>query len=136
MQGQKPLHYGIFLASGGIISIISAYILLFTNSPTKNSIRLFLYIGGLFMFIGLIKLAILKFKQFKNKEEKFSEHLAGIDSIEKREKEIKNKFSNNQTTKQNNVGSKSPNKIITCPRCQTLNYISSNYCHMCGTRLK
>lgn len=37
------------------------------------------------------------------------------------------------TSKPTSIDSK---VIIRCPKCQTKHYSTSNYCHMCGTKLK
>ncbi len=129
MTGRKPLHFGIFLGAGGIISAISGYILLFTEAENKSSMKLFLWIGIIFLIIGIIKFIIKIISEASEKESEIEKRLAGIDEIDKAEKKIQ-KGERPVREQTNNK------RIIYCPRCGTPNYEISNYCHICGTRLK
>jgi len=126
MNGRKPLHHGIFLLVGFLISVTSKIVS--KTSPENNaSMKLFFWIGIIFLVIGLIKLLIKKIPIWLSKETKLEDHLAGIDTINKEEQKLL------KTTPSKNLEKQ---YIIQCPRCGTSNYNTSNYCHMCGMRLR
>jgi hypothetical protein len=128
MEGRRPLHYGIFLAAGGLMVIVSGVSLLFSKSVNQTSMKLFLGIGSLFLLVGIIKLIMKKISQVSDNEKKFRKKMSGVGEIDREERKMagKSKSQNIQTS----------NNIITCPRCGGKSYSSSNYCHMCGLRLK
>jgi len=129
MEGRRPIHYGIFLAVGLIIAGMSGFSLMYSKESNQAAMQLFFGIGLLFLIIGIIKFIVKKVSQVSDNEEKFKKELSGINEINREERKIKREI------KQKNP-SASPNTIITCPRCNARNYNISNYCHMCGLRLK
>jgi len=129
MKGKRPLHYGIFLSAGALISGISGYSINFTNTSNKASMKLFFGVGLIFLLIGIIKFIVKKISQISDNEKKFKANMSGIDKINREERNMSKKY--------NKEGDqKFENPIISCPRCGTNNYRSSNYCHICGLRLK
>ena len=129
MEGRRPLHFGIFLAVGAIISGVAGFSLLFSEEVNHAAMQLFLGIGLLFLLIGVIKLIVKVVSSTSANEKKFRERMSGVDQINREERRMsrESKLANAQATK---------STIISCPRCQTKNYSASNYCHMCGLRLK
>lgn len=112
----QPLNPVILIVLGLAI-FIYALIIIFTVSGTnKNVMSVFAGIGGLFFLVGLIRLIINK----KNKE-----------SFSADETKLANQFTN-----VNPVVSSSQKKIILCSKCRSRNYSTSNFCHMCGMRLR
>lgn len=128
MQGRKPIHYGIFLGAGGLMVIVSGISLMLARDVNQAAMKLFLGIGGLFVLIGVIKLIVKKISEVSDNEDKFEKKMSGVDEINREERKLNKEFKQS-TTKANNI-------IVSCPRCDTRNYSSSNYCHMCGLRLK
>lgn len=129
MEGRRPIHYGIFLAVGVIMAGMSGFSLMFSQGANHAAMQLFLGIGLLFLLMGVIKFIIKKVSQVSDNEEKFRKKLSGVGEINREERKM------SRNAKQKNPPA-TPNNIISCPRCQARNYGSSNYCHMCGLRLK
>jgi hypothetical protein len=79
---QKPIHYLVYITIGLLMSLISKIILLKDNSEHSEAMRLFFYIGLLFLAIGIIKLALKKYNKLNigEKESAFAESLAGRDA--------------------------------------------------------
>jgi hypothetical protein len=137
---EKPIHYGIFLGVGLAMFIISRILLYRETTRNPEAMLLFSWIGLGFVLIGIIKLIIALNKKgvFKG-EERFAEKLAGpeakLSAPQARDKarQIQQQRLRQQELQQQGVQQPI---IITCPVCKTKNYSSSNFCHMCGQRLK
>lgn len=129
MEGRRPIHYGIFLAVGIIIASMSGVSLTVSNESNHAAMQLFFGIGLLFLLIGIIKFIIKKVSQVSDNEKEFRKDISGVREINHEERIMA------RDAKQINTPV-IPNKIIFCPRCNAKNYSSSNYCHMCGLRLK
>ena len=118
MVRRTPLHYGIFLVAGVLITLIALLTLRTTENP--EAMQLFAGIGGLFILIGIVKLLIKK-----------------LSDVEKGEKQLENKMAGGMLEPTPAPQPQRPGKeILTCARCQAKNYSSSNFCHMCGLRLR
>jgi hypothetical protein len=118
MNGRTPIHYGVFLVAGLLITVISLLTLRTTENP--EAMQLFAGIGGLFLVIGIGKFFLRKIKDVGEAEKGLENRIAGG-------------MLNPTPAPQ---PKQTPKPIIVCSRCETRNYASSNYCHMCGLRLK
>lgn len=114
----KPINPIILIVLGLLISLYSLIIIWTVPSSNKSSMGVFAIIGGLFLLVGVIRVLMSR-----NKKQS---------SIEKQEEELASTFTG-ENNKQNNKPIK---KIITCHNCNSRNYSTSNFCHMCGARLK
>jgi len=108
MRPKQQISPWLFIAMG---SMVGAYAL-FINGRLGGSIamKLFAYVGFGFALIGVGK---IMFRWWKEKgslgEERFAEKLAGV--------------------------AQSP-QVILCPKCKAKNYNTSNFCHVCGMKLR
>ena len=108
-----------------VIGIAMIAITLFVQSKVQgSSIVFFIYVGIVFLIIGIYKL-VTKYILGKEKNENITKELG----LHKR-KYMKELLHNNDYTQ--NTGNK---KIILCPNCSAKHYDTSNYCHKCGTKL-
>jgi hypothetical protein len=98
------------LISGLLISVTAFSMLNFGNTTRPAAMQLFLYIG-----LGLILIAAIKFF-IKNRK-----------SIAKKEQKIAQQLAEPASDKP---------QVILCKVCRTRNYSTSNYCHICGARLR
>ena len=118
MVRRTPLHYGIFLVAGVLIVIVALLTLRTTENP--EAMQLFAGIGGLFILIGVVKFLVKKMTDVKQGEKQLENRMAGgmlePTPAPKPKREAK--------------------EILTCARCQAKNYSTSNFCHMCGLRLR
>jgi hypothetical protein len=124
VEKRTPLSYWAFLIPGLFIVLVSALSLIF-NSTNNPAMKLFLYIGILFLIIGIIKFLVKNYNKgaLAKSEEKFASRLSGMPQ--------KNLISSSSLNEKFN---KSP-VVLTCSRCGAKNYSSSNFCHMCGKKL-
>ncbi|MGM5480851.1 MAG: hypothetical protein ACQESE_00405 [Nanobdellota archaeon] len=156
MVRRKPIPAWIFFFIGILISGYSWFVKNRTETANAEAMQLFIYIGLGFIAIGVLKLLFLYIKKaISPKEKKLAERLGGVDEIdkdeaalreEKRQRLLEKRKKQSQTASRaqgsaNNHGSpqntaQSTPRIILCPQCQTKNYNTSNYCHMCGYQLK
>lgn len=140
MHKEKPLSPWVYIIIGGIIAGFSWFIRIATQTAHPEAMKLFTFIGGLFFFIGLLKLGWKKFKESRagKKEEAFATKLSGLpENLQQNRwvQEQNERMKINPTYKNQNSNNKTP-AIILCPRCESKNYSTSNYCHICGQRLK
>ena len=119
--------------------VISKILLWRDNTQHPEAMQLFLWIGLLFVLIGVIKLVIAIKKKTSVAEEKIAEKLAGpeasLSAPEARDKARRAEQQRMRRQEMKEEGSQKP-VIITCPACKTKNYSSSNFCHMCGQKLR
>lgn len=125
MQGRKPIHYGIFLGAGLLMVLVSGASLIFSSGVRQEAMQLFLGIGGLFLLIGIIKFIMNKVTTISENEARFEKRVSGVEEIDKAEKKM-----------QSQSQAQGVPTVVVCSRCEARNYSSSNYCHMCGLRLK
>jgi hypothetical protein len=115
----KPLSPWVLIVIGAVISSYAAFIR--EKSPdASSSMILFVYVGGVIALFGLIRLLIrvLSSSTLAKSEEKFAESFTHVP---------------NQPAQNNN--NQGP-VIIYCPKCGTKNYNTSNFCHICGFKLR
>lgn len=133
--------------------VISKILLLRDDTLHTSAMKLFSWIGILFVLIGLVKLFIkLNKNGFFKAEQRVAEKLSGSElvssSLEERNKarkleqqqlerqrldqQRKGRLKNNQNLAEQD---RKPS-IVICPVCKTRNYSTSNFCHICGQRLK
>jgi hypothetical protein len=141
-QGRKPLHYSIYLVVGIIFSTVSKIVLLQNKTEHESAMTLFFYIGLGFILVGIIKLLLMKKRQgfFDKTERAFAEHLAGPEGAilgrDSRERARYEQSIQNNYLERNKAKHLGKPSIISCPVCGSKNYSTSNYCHMCGAKLK
>lgn len=111
----KPINPIVFIVLGLAVASYAIFISIIAKGVNKGNMYLFASIGGLFFLTGLIRL-------LKN--------TSSNSSIKKEELEIAKKMTGVKPTVKNE------RTIIVCPKCNTKNYSTSNFCHMCGARLK
>ena len=93
-----------------IVGLAVVFFTRYVESRSEDAgMTFFLYVGFLFLAIGLFKLIIL----FLFKEKKA-----------------------NVIKQENNHKAVAKKKIISCQTCGVKHYSNSNYCHMCGTKLR
>ena len=122
MVSRKPLPYWLFLVLGGLVTGYSLFVRQ-TSAVNYEAMTLFAYVGGLFILLGLIKLLARYLKSLSSKEKDLANRLGGVDKINRQEQQIQHPSKNRPT-------------VINCSYCGTKNYSTSNFCHMCGTRIK
>lgn len=129
---RSSLHPRVHLIAGILISAVSAYALLFTNLENKAPMQLFLYVGLAFIAFAFIKLAIkyIKSGKLREDEERIATKVTGVPSQHQTDQEYQE-----QLARQSRLHQSSP-QIIQCGLCKTRNYATSNYCHMCGYKLR
>ena len=100
------IHGLVYLVIGAIVVFFTMYV---ESRNEDAGMTFFLYVGYLFLAIGVFKI------------------LKGLLLREKKENNINKeiKFSDNYKK-----------KIISCHVCSVRHYSNSNYCHMCGTKLR
>ena len=130
MHHNKPLDPKIHFIVGILISGFSAYVILFTDVPNKAVMELFLFIGIGFILIAFIKKGIkyISSGKLKRDENEIATNISGVPEAAKEEFEL-------QKQRQAQLRQKR-HSIIICQLCATRNYATSNYCHMCGYKLK
>jgi hypothetical protein len=138
-----PAHVLMTRISGWIFMAIGATVTLFSNYVRKRGgegLALFFWVGIVMIGIGVFKIAVgFVTKEQKTKDETYVK--------EEKNKSILHKFGFNkdldvvgakelEREKQNAVNNIQSTNILVCPVCGTKHYSNSNFCHMCGTRLK
>jgi hypothetical protein len=136
---QKPIHYAVYLVIGLIMATLSKIILIQGKTDHVPAMQLFFYIGLGFTAIGLIKFLIQYYKKggFKKAEEKIAENLAGKDAqVLGQDARTRERYEQQLQQRRINTQGRQQPQIIRCPVCGAKNYSTSNYCHMCGAKLK
>ena len=152
VEKRTPLSEWAFIIPGSLIVLITSILLITKVSEHPNAMKLFLYIGIIFLVIGIIKFLIKNYNKnaLKGSEEKFASKLAGFPqnknenknySYDKSNERIKqaqghNKENNMQqkTTQRIEEVKKTVPSIISCSRCGK-NYSLSNFGNMCVKKL-
>mgnify|MGYP000996367220 FL=1 len=133
---RKPLDPKVHFIVGVLISGFAGYILLFTKLDDKSVMQLFLYIGLGFIALAFIKKGIkyIRGGGLKKDEEALATR---ISQVPESNQEKDQRAYQEQVQRQNQLQEKQ-NKpsIVVCQLCATRNYNTSNYCHMCGYKLK
>lgn len=134
---EKPIHYAVFVVIGLIMFGMSKLILMKGTTEHPEAMNLFMYLGLIFLGVGLIKFLISFYKKggFAKAEKKMAESLAGKDAKELGRDSKERARYEQEIERRRQPSNKSPSVII-CPMCKTRNYSTSNYCHMCGQKLK
>ncbi len=132
----RPLDPKVHFIVGILIAGFSAYTLLFTTVPNTAVMKLFLYIGLGFIALAFIKLGIryVKSGKMSKDEEKIATKISGVpqSNTEKSNEEYQRQMQRQAQLQQK----QSQPSITGCKLCGTRNYATSNYCHMCGYKLK
>lgn len=109
---KKPLSPWVYIAIGVLVAGYSFFIKKTSSVANQTAMSLFMYVGFLFLVIGLIRLVVVTLRTTPagKKEEAFAQQLAGV---------------------QPRVDPQA-RRIIVCHKCGTKNYSTSHFCHMCG----
>ncbi len=99
-----------------VLGIAIAWFARYVDTRTENQGMI------LFFYAGIVLIAIGVFKTITKYIMKDTEKPEKETNISEEEKKIK------ETIQQR--------KIIMCPMCGTKHYATSNYCHMCSTKLR
>lgn len=132
-EGRQPLSYWVFLICGLLITSIS--LIAMNATQNKAIMQLFSGIGVLFLIIGGVKFFLEKGRKA---EERLATRLGGVDlnrTVQNIERKYGQTNPQQQSAAQQGPQARKQPELIRCPRCQTLNYDHSNFCHMCGYRL-
>lgn len=124
----------VFMIMGAAMALFSRYI----QNKGGQGMALFFWVGVIVIGIGVFKIALhFILRSEKEKEENvkkkytnplqklgLNKDLEGVegDGLEREKQQAMRKI---QET-----------SILICPACGTKHYSNSNFCHMCGTRLK
>lgn len=120
----------VFMAVGAAVSLFSRYI----QKKGGEGLQLFFWAGIIMIGIGVFKIVvafIMKEKKSEEKKENSEGRFFGLNkdledvAAEKLMKEKNAAAANIQM-----------NSIIVCRTCGTKHYSNSNFCHICGTKLK
>ncbi|MFH1212189.1 MAG: hypothetical protein V1659_04670 [Candidatus Woesearchaeota archaeon] len=108
----------------GVVVGVFAWIV--QKATQQKGMVLFIAIAGLFVFIGVIKTiwASSKKKRKSREKEEFPSYRT----------EARAQFKPEHYPEQPSLISQ--NRIIMCHNCGTKHYSYSNFCHICGARLK
>lgn len=112
VKKRSSLSEWALLIPGLLFTIISQVLLLTNTTQYPSAMKLFFYIGLLFIAIGGFKL--------------FRKSRLGADE---------NNFASKLAQPKTQPATKTQPHIIACSRCGAKNYSSSNFCHMCGKKL-
>jgi hypothetical protein len=125
----------VFMAIGAIVTLFSNYV----RNRGGQGLALFFWVGIAMIGIGVFKIVygfIIKDKKAKSGIEEKKEKGSiiskmgfnkDLDAVGSKELEIE---------KQNALNKIQNTNILVCPICGTKHYSNSNFCHMCGTKLK
>jgi len=140
-MAKQSLPYWIFFLCGGFITGYSLFVSKTASNANPAVMKLFIYIGLVFLGIGLIKLMFELIT--KKRAAKITNKLAGIDEIDADEKIIKqenqqrlNNLNSINTLKNQNKMPYMNNNFSYCQQCGSKNFIQSSFCTRCGTRLR
>lgn len=120
----RPLPYWLFFITGFLIAAYAAFIKNSGDYVNQNAMTLFIYVGLIFIAIGLVKWAM---QSLSKKEKKVAQQLAGIDDIDYMERKINSR----NKPKPNTI-----NPSIYCNRCGARNPATAYYCSSCGNSLR
>jgi len=125
---KHPLNPVILIVLGLAISLYSLFITWTVPDTNKNIMYVFTAIGALFFIVGLIRHLKSRNKSLVTEEREVATRLTNV-SVTK--SSVNKLQTNSQTDSQ-----RQQKTIILCPKCRSRNYSTSNYCHMCGMRLR
>lgn len=142
----------MYIGVGLIVSGMSGYIYKFVpkNGQPNNAMALFFFVGLIFLVIGIIKLILNRMdkKQHQKNLKELHSRMQQQKNPNHQSKIIHNNLNrqNQQHNHQHNIHQNSGHQhqssnnrnftIIRCSRCNTRNYTHSNFCHMCGNKLR
>lgn len=140
MVRNRPISGWILIVVGVLISSYSQIVIRTVENVQVLAMQLFTYIGLLLLFVGVVKVIYKSFKEgflrnILKKEKQIAEKLSGIDEIEHSKRNFKVNASSSYNNSSQNHNSNNPN-IIFCQSCGAKSYSTSNFCHVCGSRLQ
>jgi len=126
-----------FLIIGGAVSAYSTFVQSKIDSP---GLTLFFWVGIGMIGIGVFKLALSY--MFGDKSRDKSKNDVSSNNLNDRianslgfGKDIP-KMDEERLQRERDLILNRTKSILVCPNCSTKHYSNSNFCHMCGTRLK
>lgn len=127
----------IFLAIGAAVSLFSNYV----RKRGGEGLALFFWAGLIMIGIGVFKIAVgyitkgTKSKLYGEEPEKKKKFIDSVKLGFNKDLDVVN-GRDAESEKQKAINTIQSTSIIVCPVCGTKHYSNSNFCHMCGTRLK
>jgi hypothetical protein len=123
----------IFMAIGAGVTLFSSYV----QKRGGEGMALFFWAGIVMIGIGVFKIAYYFItRENTTKEEKKEMGNLGSNFKFGLNKDLDNITKDAAREKQDAINKIQQTNIIVCPVCGTKHYSNSNFCHMCGTRLK
>lgn len=125
----------IFMAIGAGVSLFSRYV----QKRGGEGMAIFFWVGVAMIGIGIFKVAvgfILKDEKKKAEEEEQKKSRnpfqrfglnKDLEKVDSKKIEIERQQAMNKVQQ---------TSIVNCPTCGTRHYSNSNFCHMCGSRLR
>ncbi|MFA6072964.1 MAG: hypothetical protein WC758_02545 [Candidatus Woesearchaeota archaeon] len=125
----------IFMAVGAAVSLFSRYV----QKRGGDGLGLFFWVGVIMIGIGVFKI-ITKFILRDNNKLKEEKDKKKFDNPLQRfglNKDLQGVNSGNALQEQQKVASEIQAKsILVCNKCGTKHYSTSNFCHICGSKLR
>ncbi|PIN80221.1 hypothetical protein COV13_03960 [Candidatus Woesearchaeota archaeon CG10_big_fil_rev_8_21_14_0_10_32_9] len=123
----------VFLIIGAVVSVYSTYVQSKIDSP---GLTLFFWVGIAMIGIGVFKLALAFVFGNKSKKDVTSNNLNDKIANSLGFGKDLPKMDAEKLQRERDLILNRTKSIIICPNCSTKHYSNSNFCHMCGTRLK
>ena len=123
----------VFLIIGAVVSVYSTYVQSKIDSP---GLTLFFWVGIAMIGIGVFKLALAFVFGNKSKKDVTSNNLNDKIANSLGFGKDLPKMDAEKLQRERGLILNRTKSIIICPNCSTKHYSNSNFCHMCGTRLK
>ncbi|MBD3209040.1 zinc ribbon domain-containing protein [Candidatus Woesearchaeota archaeon] len=121
-EGHIPIPSIAWVIVGAAIAIFAKYTQL--KDPDSTFMLLFFYLGIIITVFGLGKVVV---KQFVSKEQQ---------TMKGEERRYDKQLRQQEHAMQEQHQHPARHNIISCPKCGTRHYTTSNFCHKCGARLK
>ena len=121
------IHGGVYVVLGILMSLYAKFVEAKVHKP---GMVLFFWIGLGFIGFGVFRLIINYV--FKSKSSTKKDTVSELEKMKLEREKIMQQDNSNNANQQFSFNK----EIISCSRCGTKHYNSSNFCHMCGTQLK
>jgi hypothetical protein len=115
------IHGSVWMILGVLMAVYSKFI---QSKVQKSSLSLFFWVGIGFVVYGVFRLIVDYILKDSSKKSSNND----VDSVLDRLKKEKDEMIKNSDD--------SGKEIVSCARCSTRHYSNSNFCHMCGFKLK
>jgi hypothetical protein len=131
----------VFVAVGASVTLFSNYV----RNRGGEGLALFFWVGIIMIGVGIFKIVLGYIKEDKEEKnipkDKFARaqinSAVGPGKFFGINKDLEDVGKSNIDYEKNKAVSQiQQNSILVCPMCATKHYSNSNFCHMCGQRLK